>query len=453
MSKSTIAAVSTPLGEGSVGVIRISGDDAFIVADKVFSAFSGKKIADIAGYTALYGEIIDKGEKIDNAVALKFIAPKSYTGENVVELSVHGGRYVVKRVLRAVLSSGAKAAAPGEFTKRAFFNGKLDLAQSEAVMGVISAQSESELKITLSALSGKVSSAIGEIKKALLSLAASVAFFNDNPDEELPELSVDNFSAALNDISASLSRLIADYDSGRVLREGVDTVILGKPNVGKSTLMNLLSRRERSIVTDIAGTTRDIIEDTVMVGDIMLRLSDTAGIHKTEDAVESVGIRLAKEKGDAAQLILAVFDLSRPLDNDDIELIESVRNKNVIAVLNKSDIAEKTDLSVFSGLPTVTVSAKNGTGDTELAKKIAEITGAARLSADSAVLGSERQRDCAFRAKKAVDEAFGALLSGLTIDAVGVLIDDALAELYALTGERVTNTVADEVFERFCVGK
>lgn len=453
MSKSTIAAVSTPLGEGSVGVIRISGDDAFMVADKVFSAFSGKKIADIAGYTALYGEIIDKGEKIDNAVALKFIAPKSYTGENVVELSVHGGRYVVKRVLRAVLSSGAKAAAPGEFTKRAFFNGKLDLAQSEAVMGVISAQSESELKITLSALSGKVSSAIGEIKKALLSLAASVAFFNDNPDEELPELSVDNFSAALNDISASLSRLIADYDSGRVLREGVDTVILGKPNVGKSTLMNLLSRRERSIVTDIAGTTRDIIEDTVMVGDIMLRLSDTAGIHKTEDAVESVGIRLAKEKGDAAQLILAVFDLSRPLDNDDIELIESVRNKNVIAVLNKSDIAEKTDLSVFSGLPTVTVSAKNGTGDTELAKKIAEITGAARLSADSAVLGSERQRDCAFRAKKAVDEAFGALLSGLTIDAVGVLIDDALAELYALTGERVTNTVADEVFERFCVGK
>lgn len=453
MSKSTIAAVSTPLGEGSVGVIRISGDDAFIVADKVFSAFSGKKIADIAGYTALYGEIIDKGEKIDNAVALKFIAPKSYTGENVVELSVHGGRYVVKRVLRAVLSSGAKAAAPGEFTKRAFFNGKLDLAQSEAVMGVISAQSESELKITLSALSGKVSSAIGEIKKALLSLAASVAFFNDNPDEELPELSVDNFSAALNNISASLSRLIADYDSGRVLREGVDTVILGKPNVGKSTLMNLLSRRERSIVTDIAGTTRDIIEDTVMVGDIMLRLSDTAGIHKTEDAVESVGIRLAKEKGDAAQLILAVFDLSRPLDNDDIELIESVRNRNVIAVLNKSDIAEKTDLSVFSGLPTVTVSAKNGTGDTELAKKIAEITGAARLSADSAVLGSERQRDCAFRAKKAVDEAFGALLSGLTIDAVGVLIDDALAELYALTGERVTNTVADEVFERFCVGK
>ncbi len=453
MSKSTIAAVSTPLGEGSVGVIRISGDDAFIVADKVFSAFSGKKIADIAGYTALYGEITDKGEKIDNAVALKFIAPKSYTGENVVELSVHGGRYVVKRVLRAVLSSGAKAAAPGEFTKRAFFNGKLDLAQSEAVMGVISAQSESELKITLSALSGKVSSAIGEIKEALLSLAASVAFFNDNPDEELPELSVDNFSAALNDISASLSRLIADYDSGRVLREGVDTVILGKPNVGKSTLMNLLSRRERSIVTDIAGTTRDIIEDTVMVGDIMLRLSDTAGIHKTEDAVESVGIRLAKEKGDAAQLILAVFDLSRPLDNDDIELIESVRNKNVIAVLNKSDIAEKTDLSVFSGLPTVTVSAKNGTGDTELAKKIAEITGAARLSADSAVLGSERQRDCAFRAKKAVDEALGALLSGLTIDAVGVLIDDALAELYALTGERVTNTVADEVFERFCVGK
>lgn len=453
MKNRTIAAVATPMGEGSVGVIRISGDDAVAVADRVFRAFSGKRLESIAGYSALYGEIVAENEVIDTAVALKFVSPKSYTGEDVVELSVHGGRYVVKRVLRAVLENGAEAAAPGEFTKRAFLNGKLDLIEAEAVMGVISSQSDTELKMSLSALSGNVGKEITEIKNRLLSLAASVAFFNDNPDEEIPELNTENFAAGLSDISERLQKMIADYDSGRVLREGVDTVIVGKPNVGKSTLMNLLSRRERSIVTDIAGTTRDIIEDTVMVGDITLRLSDTAGIHKTDDAVESVGIRLAKEKSNSAQLILAVFDLSRPLDGDDLELIDSIKNKNTIAVLNKSDIAAPFDSSVFGDIPTVTVSAKNGTGEKELAEKIAEITGTANISADTAVLGSERQRDCAVKAKVAVEEALASLVAGLTIDAVGVLIDDALAALYSLTGERVTNTVADEVFARFCVGK
>ncbi len=453
MQNRTVAAIATPVGEGSIGVIRISGDNAFAVADSVFKAFSGKKIAEISGYSALYGEIISGGDKIDNAVALKFTAPKSYTGENVVEISVHGGRYVVKRVLRAILENGAVAAAPGEFTKRAFLNGKLDLVEAEAVMGVISAQSEGELKFSVSALEGKVSREIEEIEKALLAVAASVAFFNDNPDEEIPELNTDSFAANLEKIASLLNKMITDYDNGRVLREGIDTVILGKPNVGKSTLMNLLAKRERSIVTEIAGTTRDIIEDTVMVGDITLRLSDTAGIRKTDDTVESVGIERAKEKSNAAQLILAVFDLSRPLDSDDFALIEDVKAKNTIAVLNKNDIAAPFNAAAFADLPTVCVSAKNGTGSEELAAKIAEISGAARLSADTAVLGSERQRDCALKAKNAVDEAHSALVSGLTVDAVGVLIDDALSYLYALTGKRVTNAVADEVFERFCVGK
>ncbi len=453
MQNSTVAAIATPVGEGSIGVIRISGDNAFGVADSVFRSFSGKRISDISGYSALYGEIISDGVKIDSAVALKFTAPKSYTGEDVVEISVHGGRYVVKRVLRAIFESGAIAATPGEFTKRAFLNGKLDLVEAEAVMGVISAQSAGELKLSVSALEGKVSREIEKTEKALLSLAASVAFFNDNPDEEIPELNNENFTANLEKISASLDKMISDYDNGRVLREGIDTVILGKPNVGKSTLMNLLAKRERSIVTEIAGTTRDIIEDTVMVGDITLRLSDTAGIRKTDDMVESVGIERAKEKSESAQLILAVFDLSRPLDSDDLDLIEGIKNKNTIAVLNKNDIAVPFEESVFGDLPTVFVSAKNGTGSEALEAKIAEITGAANLSADIAVLGSERQRDCALKAKGAVDDALCAITSGITVDAVGVLIDDALAHLYSLTGKRVTNAVADEVFERFCVGK
>lgn len=453
MKNKTIAAIATPMGEGSVGVIRISGDDAFPIADSVFRSFSGRKISDISGYSALYGEVLSGGERIDTAVALKFKSPKSYTGEDVVEISLHGGRYVVKRALRAILEAGATAAAPGEFTKRAFFNNKLDLVEAEAVMGVISAQSEAQLRLGMSALSGKVSREISLIEKELLSLAASVAFFNDNPDEEIPELNTDNFAKNLTDISAKFGKLIADYDNGHFLREGVETVILGKPNVGKSTLMNLLSRRERSIVTEIAGTTRDIIEDTVAVGDIILKISDTAGIHKTDDVVENVGISLAKKKGEEAELILAVFDLSRELDGDDLSLIESVRDKNTIVVLNKNDIALCLNEKVFEGFNKVYISAKNGSGREELTAKIAEVTNARKISADTAVLGSERQRDLADKAKKATDEALDALLSGLTVDAVGVLIDDALSFLYSLTGKRVTNAVADEVFERFCVGK
>lgn len=453
MNNRTIAAIATAIGEGSISVVRISGEQAFFIADKIFKAFSGKKIAEIGGYTALYGEVFNEKEKIDDAVALKFTAPKSYTGENVVELSVHGGSYVVKQVLRAAYEAGAVAAAPGEFTKRAFLNGKLDLAQAEAVMGIISSHSETELKMNLSALSGNVSKEIAKQEAELLTLAASVAFFNDNPDEEIPELNTDSFTLKLKEINEALNKMIADYDSGRVIKNGIDTAILGKPNVGKSTLMNLLSKRERSIVTEIAGTTRDIIEDTVMVGDIPLRLSDTAGIHKTDDTVENVGISLAKRKGEEAQLILAVFDVSREIDEDDLELLQSVKDKNVIVVLNKNDMQPKFSADIFGELPTVTVSAKENRGREELAAKIAEISGAARLDVNTAVLGSERQRDCAVRAQKAVEEALNSLTLGLTVDAVGVLIDDALLALYSLTGKRVTNAVADEVFERFCVGK
>ncbi len=453
MGNSTIAAIATPMGESSISVIRISGDNAFLVADSVFRAFSGKKISEINGYTALYGEIIDGDEVIDNAVALKFIAPKSYTGENVVEISLHGGRFVVKKVLRLILENGAVQAAPGEFTKRAFFSGKLDLMEAEAVMGVISAESDAQLKIGISALSGKSSKEIKDIEAELRKIAASVAFFNDNPDEEIPELNETEFSKSLISIKEKIEALLKNYDSGRILREGVDTVILGKPNVGKSTLMNLLSRRERSIVTEIAGTTRDVIEETVMLGDIVLRLSDTAGIHETEDIVENVGINLAKQKGQEAQLILAVFDLSRKIDNDDIELLNSIKDKNVIIVLNKSDIAVPYNAELFKGFESVTVSAKNGTGKDELIEAVLKITGTKNISADSAVLSTERQRECAARALNSVNEAIETLGLGLTIDAVGVLIDDALSALYTLTGERVTNTVADEVFERFCVGK
>lgn len=453
MSERTIAAIATPLGEGSLGVIRISGDDALTVADKVFRAFSGEKLRDKAGYTAAYGEIIDGDRIIDDGVALVFRAPKSYTGEDVVELSLHGGRLMLKEALRIILQNGAFMANPGEFTKRAFLNGKLDLTKAESVMGLISANSQAELRLSRAAHIGGVSKKIDKIESDLVSADASIAAYSDYPDEDIEGLDYDNFLKMLQRAKAEIENMLSTYDAGRILREGIDTVIVGKPNVGKSTLMNMLSGAERSIVTDVAGTTRDVIEDTVTVGDITLRLADTAGIHNTDDTVESIGVERAKDRIDKASLVLAVFDCTKPLDNDDIALLQSVKDKNTIAIVNKTDLENNIDMSVFGGMRVVTASAKNNTGYEDLCREIAEISGTANLNPDTAVLIGERQRACAQRALDAVNEAINALTGGQTMDAVGVCVDDALAALFELTGKRVTNEVTDEIFRKFCVGK
>ncbi len=453
MQDTTIAAISTPLGDGGISVIRISGKDAITVADRVFKSVSGKKLYSLKGYSALFGEIYDGSEKIDDAVALVFRAPKSYTGEDVCEISVHGGRFITKKALRAIISAGAENAAPGEFTKRAFLNGKLDLAQAESVMGLISAQSESELKISSAGTDGRLSKKIGEIKADLLSLAASIAAFSDYPEEDLPELAPESFAEQLNSISQALSALIISYDAGRILREGIETAIVGKPNVGKSTLMNALSGCRRSIVTDIAGTTRDIIEDTVMLGEITLRLADTAGLRETGDIVEEAGVNLTREKINSSELILAVFDSTMPLDKNDSELLELIKYKKAIAIINKCDSGSSLSPELFGDIPTVTVSAKNGTGLEKLAEAVAELTKVSRLSPDTAVLASERQLSLAKKALEFVNSALDIIVAGYTVDAVGVLIDEALGALYTLTGERATNTVTDEIFRKFCVGK
>lgn len=453
MSERTIAAIATPLGEGSLGVIRISGDDAINVADKVFHTFSGEKLCEKSGYTAAYGEIIDGDNIIDDGVALVFKAPKSYTGEDVVELSIHGGRLMLKSVLRIILQNGAFMAEPGEFTKRAFLNGKLDLTRAESIMGLISANSDAELRLSRAAHIGGVSKKIDKIEADLVSADASIAAFSDYPDEDIEGLDYKNFLKMLNGARAEIEQMLSTYDAGRVLREGIETVIVGKPNVGKSTLMNMLSGAERSIVTDVAGTTRDVIEDTVTVGDIKLRLADTAGIHNTDDTVESIGVERAKGRIDTAELVLAVFDSTMPLDSNDLSLLESVKDKNTIVVVNKSDLEAKIDMAAFSGMRVVTVSAKNNTGYDDLCREIAEISGTANLNPDTAVLIGERQRACAERALDAVNEAINALTGGQTMDAVGVCVDDALAALFELTGKRVTNEVTDEIFRKFCVGK
>ncbi len=453
MSKRTIAALSTPAGEGGIAVIRISGDDAVSIADKVFCAFNGKKLNTLLGYTAAYGQVIWENESLDDCVALVFKAPKSYTGEDTVELSVHGGFASAKAVLRALYSAGAFPAKAGEFTERAFLNGKIDLSKAESIMGIISAKTEAALKLSRGAKQGRVSKEIEAITDKLLETAASLAAYADYPDEDIEGLTFENFSALLNNCEQKLKDLLSSYDAGKIIREGLDCAIVGKPNVGKSTLMNMLSHHERSIVTDIAGTTRDIVENTVRLGDIILNLSDTAGIHATEDVVESLGVEKALERLDSSALVLAVFDLSRPKDHDDLELLKQLDKDNTIIVLNKADLSVSLDKSVFDGFTVVEISAKEKTGAKELEAEILKLSKVAALSPDAAVLISERQRNCVERVLNSVNSAISALEDGFTLDAVGVCVDDCLDALLELTGKRVTNEVCDEIFRRFCVGK
>ena len=453
MTNRTIAAVATPSGDGALGVIRISGDNAIEVAEKVFFPFSKKPLNTFKGYEAAYGEIKDGDTVLDDAVALVFLAPHSFTGENTVEFSVHGGSLMLKSVLRLILKNGAVMAEAGEFSKRAFLNGKTDLAKAESIMGLISARSNAELKLSRAAHNGKISRKIDKIESDLVAADASIAAFSDYPDEDIEGLNKENFLKMLNFAKAELSEMLLSFDAGKILREGIDTAIVGKPNVGKSTLMNMLSGTERSIVTEIAGTTRDVIEETVIIGDITLRLADTAGIHKTDDTVESIGVLRAKERIKSAQLILAVFDCTTPLQSDDFELLKDLEPQNTIVIINKTDCENKIDYKAFKDFCVVEISAKTGSGYKELQDAVEKISGVQNLSADSVVLINERQRSCVERALDGVTEAVNALEMGLTMDAVGVCVDDAIAALFELTGKRVTNEVTDEIFKRFCVGK
>lgn len=453
----TIAAVATPPGEGSISVIRISGPDAAAIGDRVFHSVSGRELAGAAGYTALFGMIRHPatGEPVDEAVALIFRAPHSYTGEEVVELSCHGGTAVTRGVLRCVIDAGAVPAQAGEFTKRAFLNGKMDLAQAESVMQIISAQGEAAARTALGTLGGRLSRDIGGIRERLLGLSAHLSAFADYPEEEIPELHTDQVEAVLAAAERELSVLLARFDTGKCIREGVVTVIAGRPNVGKSALMNLLAGEERSIVADMEGTTRDVVEETVRLAGVTLRLADTAGLRDTADPIEQIGVDRARTRLDTAQLILAVLDRSRPLHAEDERLLAACEGRPAVAVINKSDLPRQLDLGlVRDRVPAcVEICAADGTGLEGLERAIAQVLGTAGFDADAPLLISDRQRDCCNRALAAVRDALDAVRAGVTLDAVTVCTQDALGALMELTGERAGEAVVQEVFSRFCVGK
>ena len=455
MEKTTIAAIATPNAPGGIGIVRISGENAIEIAARIFRPVSGKALTESKGYCAHFGDVYDNNEKIDEAVCLVFRAPRSYTGEDTAEISCHGGLYITKRVLRAALDAGAIPAEAGEFTKRAFLNGKLDLAAAESVMSLIGASGKQAATAALNTLDGNLSREIRKCADDIIGICASLAAWVDYPDEDIEDTEAGDMLPIFEKTKAALADIIRRYDCGRAVTDGIDAVIVGKPNVGKSTLMNMLTGFERSIVTDIAGTTRDVVEEKIVLGEIIMRIADTAGIRETENVVENIGVNLAKRRLERAELVLAVFDSSVPLNNDDLDIIEQCKNKKAIALLNKSDLPMTADRKIIDeNFPyTVELSASTGEGRDALENAVASIFRTNEFDPNSACLTSERQRLCCVNAINHIDEAISALQMGVTLDAVNVCADCAIDALLELTGDRATSAVVDEVFSRFCVGK
>ena len=458
MQGSTIAAIATPPGAGGIAVVRLSGAESYTVAARVFHpANPAKKVEEAKGYTALFGHFVDREEAFDEGVALFFRAPHSYTGEDVVELSCHGGNAVARRLVEACLAAGAQPAAPGEYTRRAFLNGKLGLTQAEAVMDLISADGRQGAALANAALGGALAKKINAQKAQLTALQAHLAAWVDFPEEDVPELDPAHLRTVLGAVREELDALIRSYDAGAVLREGVDCAIVGRPNAGKSTLLNLLAGFDRAIVTPVAGTTRDVVEQAVQLGDIRLNLFDTAGLRETEDAIEAEGIRRSWRKLDEAGLVLAVFDAAQPLSDDDLELARRCQGRPAIAVLNKQDLAGETDVPRGTLEPyfkkIVPMCARDAVGLQALTDAVADLLGTAQLDPEAAQLCSARQLAAATRARDALAEAIAARQNGFGLDAAAVCLTDALQALFDLTGENASDATIEEVFETFCVGK
>ena len=456
MEHSTIAAIATAPGAGGIAVVRLSGLESYAVAAKVFCpANPAKRVEDAKGYTALFGHFMEGEEAFDEGVALFFRAPHSYTGEDVVELSCHGGSAVARRLVESCLPAGAAPAAPGEYTRRAFLNGKLGLTQAEAVMDLISADGRQGAALANASLNGALAKKIGAEKDALTALQAHLAAWVDFPEEDVPALEDAQLVSTLTTVKGELDTLIRNYDAGAVLREGVDCAIVGRPNAGKSTLLNLLAGFDRAIVTPVAGTTRDVVEQAVRLGDIRLNLFDTAGLRETEDAIEAEGIRRSWKKLEEAGLILAVFDGSEPLTREDLALAQRCAGRPAIALVNKEDKPTQFDAEIIAGdfAMVLPVCCQEEGSRRVIAAAVARLLGTNNIDPHAASLSGQRQLAAATRARDAVAGALDAVSGGFGLDAVSVCVDDALDALCDLTGENASENVINEVFERFCVGK
>lgn len=452
---STIAAIATGGGTGGISVIRISGEKALEIAEKVFKPARDKKISDMKGYTACYGGIYDKETKLDDGILLVFRAPHSFTGEDTAEITCHGGVLITRRVLRACLAAGAEMAQAGEFTRRALMAGKLTLTQAEAIADMINSKSDQYLKCAAAQMDGALYKKIAEIKKTIMDIAVQISAWIDYPDEGLDSFEIRSQLGQLSDCRLRLHLLLESYDIGQALRDGISVAIVGKPNVGKSTLMNLLVGCERSIVTDIEGTTRDIVEENVILGGTLLRIADCAGIRETDNPVERIGVVKMEKRLEQSQLIFAVFDNSRPLEKEDYRLIEKLKGKQVLCIINKLDLENRLDMAYLATQfgKVTEISANNPDSLRKLDKAAATFINPEKLDISAGFIANERQREAAKKAYDSLEKAIEGIMEGVTLDATGVMLENVLDSLAELTGENVSEEIIDEVFKRFCVGK
>ena len=452
----TIAAISTPHGRGGISVIRISGQNAVEIADVVFSG--GMKLADAKSHTVHYGFIRKNGETIDEVLVTVMREPKTFTREDVVEISAHGGTVTAKRVLDAVIAAGAELAEPGEFTKRAFLNGRIDLSQAEAVIDIINAENDLSRKNAVSQLEGSLSREIKEIRESLVHLAAAMQVIIDYPDEDLADVTAEDILDTLTICKTRADRLLATADSGAIIRDGIRAAIAGKPNVGKSSLLNALARYDRAIVTDIAGTTRDTIEERVDLGGVPLVLIDTAGIRETDDAVEKIGVEKSRQSVAEADLVIVMIDGSRGVDSDDLEILEATSGTKRIILINKSDLdcgeCVSQVVETANGSTVIEISALTGEGIDTLKNEISSMYNLGELERGSgAVITNTRHKSALIKAAAALESGITALNADMPTDIASIDINEAIEALGEITGETVSDDIVHDIFHSFCVGK
>lgn len=454
----TIAAISTStMSSGGISIVRISGEAAINIADKVFRSKKRIKLADMESHTVHYGTIWNQDEEVDEVLAIVMKGPNTYTRENIVEINCHGGILVTRKVLEAVLDAGARPAEPGEFTKRAFLNGRIDLSQAEAVIDVINAQNEYALKSSIRQLSGKLSDKIKEIRENLLDHVAFIEAALDDPEH----ISLDNYVEKLEiDVDKSVDNLVKLWktsENGRIMRDGIRTVILGKTNAGKSSLLNVLAKEERAIVTDIEGTTRDVLEEQINLGGIMLNLIDTAGIRETDDYVESIGVEKAKTYAKDADLIIFVVDSSRAMDQNDEQIINLIQDKNVIVLLNKSDmeiVVKKEDILEKMQCNVLSISAKEEIGIDQLENTIKNMFFSGDIDVNNEIyITNARHKNLLREAISGLNLVKEGIAAGMSEDFLTIDLMNAYENLGRIIGEAVEDDIANQIFSKFCMGK
>lgn len=453
----TIAAIATALGEGGIAIIRVSGDKSLHIVDKVFKAVNGKDMASMKPYTMRYGHVVDENNEVIDEVIVSFMkGPKSFTAEDTVEINCHGGVISTNRVLQAVIKAGARLADPGEFTKRAFLNGRIDLSQAEAVMDIISAKTELSMKSAMMQSEGRLSKEIDRLRAEALNVLALIEYAVDftEDDEEPDETIPPRVKAGIEGLINEVDTLIASADEGKLIREGLNIVIVGKPNVGKSSLMNILLNEKRAIVTDIAGTTRDVIEEYINLDGIPVRIIDTAGIRETEDVVEKIGVERSKEKINQADLVIFMLDTSRELDEEDRDIINYIKDKKYLVLLNKVDLERKIDLDELKDLENkIEISAKEALGIDRLKDEIKNLFFSGKIDSESLIVTNTRHKQALYRAIENLNQGLNGMNRNEFLDLVSIYVTSALKALGEITGAEVEEDVVNKIFAEFCCGK